>query len=272
MKVFIVGLGLMGASYALALKDKHEVDGYDVNPEITSKALDNQDIKTGNINQIKVADVIVLALYPKENVEFIKTYRNLLNPKQLITDLSGTKGWMVEEIESILDQSMHYVSHHPMAGREISGYDARNKEMFVNANFLIVPTKRTRHEDTVRLKTLASDMNFGRITEMNAYEHDNLIGFTSQLTHVIAVSLVNSDRLKHTKDATGDSYRDLTRIAKINEVMWSELFLENKEALLNNMEIFLEEIGYLKQLIEKDEEQAIQVYLKKAKEKRKLFD
>ncbi len=107
---------------------------------------------------------------------------------------------------------------------------------------------------------------------MSPQEHDELIGFTSQLTHLLAVSLVNSDTMPHTKDATGDSYRDLTRIAKINETMWSELFLENKGPLLNNIDLFLNELYKIKKMIEVDDFTALKKYLKQAKEKRKTFD
>ena len=121
---------------------------------------------------------------------------------------------MMEQIEGILPKDVSYTSHHPMAGKETSGYQSRDYRIFKNANFIIVKGKKSKVEDEEILKNIAKDLNFGKITVTDPKTHDQLIAFTSQLTHVIAVSLVQSDHLKETPQATGDSYRDLTRIAK----------------------------------------------------------
>ncbi len=159
-----------------------------------------------------------------------------------------------------------------MAGKESSGFSSKDYNIFRNANFIIVEGSKSLKTDQEVLRVIAKDLKFGKITVVNAKTHDELVAFTSQLTHILAVTLVQSDRLKETKQATGDSYRDLTRIAKINEVMWSELFLENKEALVEKINDFMQELKYIKELILIEDKEQLMRYLKEAKEKRKSFD
>jgi len=274
MKIFVVGLGLIGASYAEGLHQAgHHVYGYDLIEKNIEKGIHLGFIeKDNNLAKISVADLIILALYPKDNVEFIQGNKNLLTAGQILTDVSGTKSWMMDEIEKILPNGISYTSHHPMAGRESSGFESRNFHMFKNANFIIVKGKKSDKNDIGVLELVANNLKFGKITVTDAKTHDELIAFTSQLTHILAVTLIQSDHLKETKEATGDSFRDLTRIAKINEVMWTELFLENKDALVTKINEFMTELVYIKELILDDDKKRLMNYLKEAKEKRKSFD
>ena len=178
----------------------------------------------------------------------------------------------MHEIKPYIPEGVTYTSHHPMAGREKNGFHSRDVKMFEGANFIIVIGDKSKSSDIDLLKSVANDLKFGKITVTDAHTHDELIAFTSQLTHALAVALMHSDHLTETKKATGDSFRDLTRIAKINEVMWSELFLENKEALIKKINDFSHELHHLKKMIENDELESLKNYLKEAKEKRKAFD
>jgi prephenate dehydrogenase len=274
MKIFIVGLGLIGASYAQGLKKAgHKIYATNRTQSVIDLAIKESIVeKDNNISYLSKVDLIILGLYPKHNIEFLSSHKHLLTKGQIITDVSGTKAWMTKEIEALIPKGISYTSHHPMAGKESSGYQAKDYHIFKDANFIIVKTKKSIEEDEKILKIIASDLKFGKITVTDAKTHDELIAFTSQLTHVIAVSLVQSDHLKETPQATGDSYRDLTRIAKINEVMWTELFLENKNALLKKITDFEQELDKLKKLIKNNDKESIQAYLKNAKEKRRLFD
>ena len=274
MKIFIVGLGLIGASYAEGLKQAgHQVYAFNRTESIVDLAIKDGILEKDNhLHKISEVDLIVLGLYPKHNIEFLKQHLHLLKKGQIITDVSGTKVWMMDEIEKIIPNGITYTSHHPMAGKEVSGYHAKDANIFKNANFVIVNGKKSQENDEIVLRNIAKDLGFGKITVTTPTKHDELIAFTSQLTHVIAVSLVHSDHLEETKRATGDSYRDLTRIAKINENMWTELFLENKQALLKKINDFEKELDDLKKLIKNDDKEGIQTYLKEAKEKRKQFD
>lgn len=274
MKIFIVGLGLIGASYALGLKKAgHQIYAYNRTSEILTKAIDEGIIENDNdISHLSSADLIILGLYPKHNIEFLNHHHHFLRKNQVITDVSGTKAWMIPQIEKILPDDVSYTSHHPMAGKEVSGYNAKDENMFNGANFIIVKSRKSLEKDENILRLIAKELKFGKITVTTPEKHDELIAFTSQLTHAIAVSLVHSDHLEETPQATGDSYRDLTRIAKINETMWTELFLENKEALLKKIADFELELDNLKAMIKNHDKSKIELYLKQAKEKRKTFD
>lgn len=274
MKIFIVGLGLIGASIAEGLHQKgHHIQGYDLNDSIMNEA-----IKLGIIDQhshldhLKDTDLVILALYPKDNISFLEKHQRYLRQGQLLTDVSGTKAWMMEKIEALLPSGVSYTSMHPMAGRETSGFHARSAHLFAHANLVIVKGAKSQENDETILRSIAEDLKFGKITVTDAKTHDKLIAFTSQLTHVLAVCLMHADHESKTVDATGDSFRDLTRIAKINEVMWSELFLENKEALIHMIDFFESEIKHVKDLIQSHDQEALKTYLRQAKEKRKAFD
>jgi prephenate dehydrogenase len=144
-----------------------------------------------------------------------------------------------------------------MAGREKSGVNFSREVSFKSANYLITTTDNSKQYAIEILKQLGKDLGFGKIHVIDCIKHDNVIGFTSQLTHAIAVSLVNSDKDKDTKFFIGDSYRDLTRIAKINEVLWTELFLENKDNLLKSIEQFEDELDVLKNAIKNDDREKL---------------
>lgn len=271
MKIFVVGLGLMGASFAEALVEKgHQVFGYDKNIEVMQQAIKDKVILDNDLELLNTSDIVLLCLYPKQNISFLKEHINRFT-KQLLTDISGTKTHMTKEIEEILPH-IRYVSTHPMAGREKVGYFNRDKKMFMNANFLIVKSQNSTVKDMKLIEGLAKEIGFGKITTLDSREHDQLIAHTSQLTHLLAVGLMLSDSSIHTKDATGDSFRDLTRIAKINEDMWTELFLDNKDALIDETNRFIKVLEELKMLIKQNDTNNLKRLLKSSKEKRISFD
>lgn len=272
MKIFIVGLGLMGASYALGLSQKgYEVYGYDSDLNINEKALKDGLIKSFDKNHISTSDVILLALYPTKNIEFIRENIQYFN-NQLITDIAGTKVLMMNEIIKILPKDTRYVSHHPMAGKEKSGYDFCDPKMFKGANFLIVPSDQSTIDDVETIKQIAIDLEFGNISIYTPLEHDQFIGYTSQLTHMIAVALMLANKDPNLAYTTGDSFKDLTRIAKINEHMWTELFFQNKEILVNEIDLFIEKLNQLKNMLDSNQYDELKEELKKSKEKRLVFD
>ncbi len=163
------------------------------------------------------------------------------------------------------------LSHHPMAGREKIGIEYADDKIFNGANFIITPLEETPQQAMDVLKEIAQDLNFGKITTVSLDKHDQMIGFTSQLTHAIAVSLVNSDYAEDTQRFIGDSYRDLTRIAMINEVLWSELFLENRETLLKHIENFESELNVLKLALKQGDRALLQeLFIKSTNIRRKM--
>jgi len=249
MNILIVGLGLMGGSYAMGLTQKgHKVYACDINTESIEYAKYNKLIVDGSTDAstyIPNMDMIIIGLYPNHIVDFLKKNSKLFKKGQIITDLCGIKTYFLEEAQRYCGEA-EYISHHPMAGREKSGVVHSNIEMFKKANFLITPTKKNTDYAIEMMKALGLDLEFGRISVVTPEHHDAIIAYTSQLTHAIAVSLVNADTDVDSKNFVGDSYRDLTRIAKINEELWSELFFDNKEALLKKIGDFERELDEIK--------------------------
>lgn len=276
-KFLIVGLGVIGGSYAEALTKQ----GYNVNC-ITKQQKDiDYAIKKGIINYgtteldeqlIKSSDFIIFALYPKIFINWIKENQHLLSPNTLITDVSGVKGSVVKKVQEMLRKDVEYISAHPMAGRESSGVEWSDASVFKGANYIVTPTEQNSKESIETCKKLGEILGFSRISVLSPEEHDKMIAFLSQLTHCIAVSLMTCNQTPNLEKYTGDSFRDLTRIAKINEKMWSELFLMNKVPLLEQMQIFIDEFTMFKNLIEKDDELSLQQAMRLATQRRMLFD
>ncbi len=274
MNILVVGLGIIGASYAKGLKDKgYTIYGVDIKEDTIKYALDNNIIDYGSIeasDYISKADLIILGLYPFAILEFLKKYNHLFNSNLVITDVCGVKRYFIYEAYE-LAKPAHYITHHPMAGREKVGITFSDPKIFNGANFLIIDYKVNENEIDL-LKNIAHDLSFGKISIISPEKHDKMIGFTSQLTHAIAVSLVNSDTEDDTNRFIGDSYRDLTRIAKINKELWSELFLSNKDYLINEIENFVTELAKLKKCLENDDDNTLKEIFEKAKDKREKME
>ena len=276
-KVLIVGLGLLGGSYAKALTKKGiYVSAIDLKKESIDYALNNGIINAGShtVDEalVKNADVIVFALYPKVFVNWIKEYQHLFNPGTLITDVTGVKKCVVDDITSILRDDVEFVSAHPMAGREVYGVENSDDRIFNGANYIVVPTPKNTKEGIDNCKKLGIYLGFARIAELSPQKHDEMIGFVSQLTHCIAVSLMTCCDNESLVDYTGDSFRDLTRIARINDAMWSELFMLNKEPLLEQMDVFINEFKKMKQYIEDEDVANLREQMKLSTKRRALFD
>ena len=275
--VLIVGLGLIGGSYAMALSKR----GCKVNAITLNQADIDYAVEKGIIDQgttevdaemIREADIVVFALYPTVFVEWIKKNQGLFRPNTIITDVTGVKGSVVDAVQSILRDDVEFIAAHPMAGREQSGVEFSDDRVFCGANYIVTPTEKNTPEAIEICKELGRALGFERISELSPDRHDDMIAFLSQLTHCIAVSLMTSNGEENMEKYTGDSFRDLTRIAKINEVMWSELFLMNKEALLKQMDCFEAEFNKLRQYIVEDKREEMQDMMRRSTERRKKFD
>ncbi len=263
----------MGASYAQKLNQLgHTIYGYDINKDVITQAQEEGILSNDNdLSKLMTSDVIILALYPKDNIHFIDQHQHLFKIHALITDISGVKSHSVYDIESILRPDLHYVSHHPMAGRAKKGFQAKDSQMFLNNNVIMIDTPRATEEDYKVLTHIVSGLGFKKIITLTPEVHDEVIAFTSQLTHAIAVSLMDSQN-EVILGTTGDSFRDLTRIANINEELWSELFLENKEFFIKAIETFQNKLTDIKNQVINDDKDGLKNTLKKARLKRESFE
>ncbi len=275
--ILVVGLGLMGGSYAKGLKRiGYTVYGIDTNPESIKFAIDNGIIDDGSNfadpELIKKADVVVFGLYPNIFADWIKTNQQYFKAGIMITDVTGVKSSVVYDIQAILRDDIEFIAAHPMAGKEVYGVQNSDDTMFRNANFIVTPTDKNTEEAIEWCKDLGRLLGFKRISVLTPEKHDEMIGFVSQLTHVIAVALMDCSDNTHLVDYTGDSFRDLTRIANINDKMWSELFLMNKQPLLDQIDVFMNEMKTLRDMLEKDDKEGLREKMKLSTQRRALFN
>jgi prephenate dehydrogenase len=276
-KILIVGLGLIGGSYAQALSHQgYEVGAINRSPSAIDYALERGWIKHGHTtpdpDYVGQFDLIVFGLYPTAMVEWIKEYQSMFRADALITDVTGVKKTVVYPVQEILRPDVEYIGAHPMAGREVSGVQNADMAIFKGANYIVTPTDRNTPQAIEACMELGRILGFKTVTTLSPEKHDEMIGFLSQLTHCIAVSLMVCKDARDLSDYTGDSFRDLTRIAKINDVMWSELFLLNKEELLNQMALFEEKFTKLRHCIETDDVDAMRDMMKLSTQWRTHFD
>ncbi len=277
VKFLIVGLGLIGGSYAQALTDL----GYEVGAVTRSQSSIDYAKEKGLIahgttevtkEYIEQFDIIVFALYPKVFIEWLKKYQSYIKDGAIITDVTGVKGSIVYEIQELLRPELEFIGAHPMAGKEVYGVQNADKTIFRNANYIVTPTDKNTKQAIEACEQLGKILGFKTIARLSPEEHDEMIGFLSQLTHCIAVSLMTCKESEKLVDYTGDSFRDLTRIAKINEDMWCELFLMNKKELLSQMDLFIDKFKELRDSIQDSDTEKIKEIMRTSTKRRKYFD
>ena len=275
--ILIVGLGLMGGSYAKGLKRiGYRISAIDKNEESIKFALENGIIDEGAATPepelIKKADTIIFALYPHVFIKWIEQNQKHFKPGIKITDVTGVKSGVVYEIQNILRDDVEFIPSHPMAGREVYGVQNSDDSIFHNANYIVTPTSKNTKEAINWCSDLGRLLGFRKVSVLSPEEHDQMIGFVSQLTHVIAVALMDCNNNSKIVDYTGDSFRDLTRIANINEKMWSELFLMNKQPLLDQMDSFIGEMQTLRKMLSDDDKAGLCEKMKLSTKRRALFN
>ena len=276
-KILIVGLGLIGGSYAQGLSEAgFEVGAIDRKQTSIDFALEHGFIKHGRTgadpDYIKDFDLLVFALYPHIFINWIKENQQYIKSGALLTDVTGVKSGLAEEIQSVLRPDLEFIGAHPMAGREVSGVENADSKIFVGANYIVTPTEKNSKEAIGVCKLLGKVLGFKMISELTPEKHDEMIGFLSQMTHCIAISLMVCKDAAEMAEYTGDSFRDLTRIAKINDEMWSELFLINKKELVAQMELFEKHFEKLKKSIEDGDRETMREMMRLSTARRKFFD
>ena len=277
INILIVGLGLIGGSYARALTRQ----GFHVSAITRSQSSIDYALNEGIIEKgsagidpelISSSNLIIFSLYPKIFIQWIEDNQKYFSPGTIITDVTGVKQEIVKPIQDILRDDVEFIAAHPMAGREVYGVQNGDDSIFRNANYIVTPTEKNTEEAIELCEDLGRLLGFASVSRLSPDEHDDMIGFLSQLTHCIAVSLMTCNNSPNLEKYTGDSFRDLTRIARINDSMWSELFLMNKETLLKNMELFEKEFCRLKDALKNDDTETMREMMRLSTERRALFD
>lgn len=276
-KILIVGLGLLGGSYARALTKK----GFFVTAITRSQssidyALEEKIIDKGSAfvdpKLIGEADIVVFALYPHVFIDWIRENQQFFKSGAIITDVTGVKESIVGTIQDMLRSDVEFIAAHPMAGREVYGVQNSDDSIFKGANYVVTPSEKNSSSAIELCRDLGKTLGFAKVSELSPKDHDKIIAFVSQLTHCIAISLMTCQKTEHLEDYTGDSFRDLTRIARLNEDMWSELFLINKTALLHQLTLFEGELNHLRCMLEEDDVEGLKDMMRYSTERRALFD
>ena len=277
VKFLIVGLGLIGGSYAEALTDL----GYEVGAITRSQKSIDYAVKKGLISHgttevtceyVEKFDVVIFALYPKVLISWLESYQSYFKNGAVITDVTGVKSPIVYKIQELLRPDVEFIGAHPMAGKEVYGVENADKSIFRNANYIVTPTEKNTPEGITCCRELGKILGFKTVTELSPEKHDEMIGVLSQLTHCIAVSLMTCKESEDLVNYTGDSFRDLTRIAKINEDMWTELFLLNKDELLSQMDLFAKKFSELRDSIKNEDTEKMKEIMRLSTRRRAFFD
>ena len=275
MNITIVGLGVIGGSFAMAFKEAGFEDVYavDLNKESIEKAKNMGIIKDGSDNAkqfLEIADLVIICIYPRIIKDFMMENRNNFKDGAIVTDVAGIKGTLIKQLDDIIPDNIDFIFGHPMAGRENKGIDHATAECYKGANYLLIDTERNDDDNVLLLQAIIYKLGFKRIIRISSDFHDQIIAFTSHLPHVMAVSLINSDvEARNTEIYMGGSYRDATRVADINEDLWTELFLGNKENLLEVIDDFMDEMGRFREDLAKGDRVALNKRLKRATKRRR---
>lgn len=275
--VLIVGLGLIGGSYAKALTKK----GYKVSAITRSEATIRYALENGIIAEgstqidpqlIGEADILVFALYPQVFIDWVRDHQQHMKPGAILTDVTGVKCSVVYEVQNLLREDVEFIAAHPMAGKEVYGIENSDETIFQKANYIVTPTAKNTEEAIELCEQLGWELGFARVSRLSPEAHDDMIGFLSQLTHCIAISLMNCNDTPGMEAYTGDSFRDLTRIARINDQMWAELFMRNKALLLQHMDAFSDSFAAFRDLLATGNVEGMREAMRRSTARRALFD
>ncbi len=277
MNILIVVLGLLGGSYAMALSRRgYRVAAIDIDPAAIAYAKDKGIIRDGaaSVDEalVREADVVIFALYPHTFIDWVAQNSHLFKAGTILTDVTGVKSSVLPKINALLPDGVEFIAAHPMAGREVGGVENSDDRIFYGANYIVVPTEENTPDAIELCEDLGWTLGFHSVSQLSPARHDEMIGFLSQLTHGIAVSLMCANDDPELVHYTGDSFRDLTRIARINDAMWSELFLENREVLLAEMDAFRASFERLYTAIRDGNREDIRDMMRTSTARRALFD
>ncbi|MBR6729669.1 MAG: prephenate dehydrogenase/arogenate dehydrogenase family protein [Clostridia bacterium] len=270
-QIAIVGLGLIGGSVLKALQGFHNAEffGIDMDADVLEAARQAGLLSKKRLNQEEIlaqADVTFICLPPDSAIEFINGHT--FKKGSLVTDVCGVKKRIVAGIEN---KEIDFIGGHPMAGKEESGFFASDGDLFKGASYLITPTPENMPEHVALLKEMIAYMGCRKAVVTTPEEHDDMIAYTSQLMHVVAVVLCDSERLAKASDFSAGSLRDCTRVAKLDSRLWSRLFLQNKEALLDCICEFEGSLSLLKAFLETESEEELEGFLRRCSDRKRQF-
>ena len=272
MNIAVIGLGLIGGSICKALKANtfHHVMGLDTNEDTIRKALEQGAIDEAITEErLGEAGLTIVALYPTAIVDFVKANADKFRKGSIVMDICGVKGYIVKNCTPVLEErGVIFIGTHPMAGTEHSGFDYATATLFQKASFIITPTENTPQIAIDLVSTLGSSMGFGQVVIATPEQHDANIAYTSQLAHVVSNAYVKSPSLFRADGFSAGSFLDLTRVAYLNEEMWSSLFMCNKEALLFEVNTIINELTKYRDAMVNDDIDTLRDILRDGRERK----
>lgn len=274
--VGIAGLGLIGGSMAKAIHQYTNCTllGYDTDGAVLSRALD-EGIISAALTADRLADcqLVIVALYPEAAVDYVIRHRDQFRRGGTVMDCGGVKGVVCGPLESVVrDAGFHFVGGHPMAGIERSGYGHAFPELFQGASLILTPYPGTPQSCLDEIWELARKLGFRHLQLSTPQEHDHIIAYTSQLAHVVSCAYVGSPSAPNFEGFSAGSFKDMTRVAKLNEEMWTELFLENQDALVREIDTLVEELAAFAYVIRRGDRDNLKNMLRRAREIKEAID
>lgn len=270
MNIAVVGLGLIGGSFCKSIKKytDHKVYGLDINEKSVKLALEckaiDEDLHT--TDNLKNMDLVIVSLHPTQSINFILENLDNFKKESLVMDTCGIKQGIVDRVyKPLKDKGVLFVGAHPMAGREFSGFEYSLDNLFDNASFIVTPFEDTPAHITEFIKYFAQKLQFGKIVVTTPEEHDRVIAFTSQLAHVVSNAYMKSPSAKQESGFSAGSFQDLTRVAKLDENMWTDLFMLNKKALLFEIDTIIEKLQEYKRAMENDNSEELKQLLREGR-------
>lgn len=268
--IAVIGLGLIGGSICKTIK-KHTGKccfAMDINTQTLQNALQDQVIAAGiTPDELKNCDIVIVALHPKQTIRFILDHAPLFKKGSIVMDVCGIKTAVVEQVTVPLkEQGVHFVGAHPMAGREFSGYEYALDHLFDRASMIITPTEQTSAEAVKEVAALAEIMHFKKVVISSPERHDQIIAFTSQLAHVVSNAYIKSPSSQYYDGFSAGSFLDLTRVAKLNENMWTDLFMMNKDPLLFEIDTIIDHLCEYRDALRRNDDDALRQLLKDGRE------
>lgn len=264
MKILVVGMGLIGGSVCKALKKKcsYTIHGCDVDEKILNKAMEDGSIDGVGKMEDGIYDICIVCLHQRVAQPCMRQALPHLKKGSILMDMCGLKGQLVLEFTNACRiAGLYYVGTHPMAGREKSGYDVSLPDLFDNANFIITPTYGTSNEAVEKVSSLAKEIGFGKIVLTTPHRHDDMIAYTSQLAHIVSSAYVKDDCMDDAVSFSGGSFQDMTRVATMDEKMWSQLFMDNRLLLLHHLELLIAHLSEYRTALEMQDEAALQLLI-----------
>ncbi len=267
MNITVVGLGLIGGSFckAISRRTEHKCYGMDINDTVICSAIAEKAIidVAADVSQ---SDLTIVCLYPEATIEFILNNCNKFKKGSIVIDSCGIKRAITEKVsEKLSEQGVTFIGAHPMAGREFSGFDYSIPELFENASLILTPDDKTDEEKISVVRNLAYQLSFKKVVVTTPEEHDRIISYTSQLAHIVSSAYIKSPTAQEQSGFSAGSFKDLTRVARLNENMWTSLFLLNKENLISEISLIIENLNDYKNALESDDSETLNSLLKEGR-------